>query len=170
MHERGLTLIELLITLSILAILIAIGIPGFQSQVASSRTRVAADQLLQAIHLTRTKAITTNRRATMRKLGDWQTGWEVFYDRDFDGVRDADEEQISTGGPLRGVEVTNNDPLANYVSFIGSGEGRFAGTAAGGGKQMGTFTICPAEGGEGYHLILGPSGRVRVEKVSAADC
>lgn len=167
---RGLTLIELLITLSILAVLLAIGIPSFQQQIESNRTRTAADTLLQAIHLTRSKAVTTNRRATLRKLGDWQSGWEIFYDRDFDGVRDADEEQITTGGALTGVDVSANGPLTNYVSFIGSGESRFAGSANGGGFQAGHFIVCPATEGDGYRLWLARSGRVRIESIAAADC
>lgn len=170
MNARGLTLIELLITLSILGVLLAIGIPSFQQQLESSRTRTAADSLLQAIHLTRSKAISTNRRATLRKLGDWQSGWEIFYDRDFDGERDAGEEQITTGPALTGVTVSANGPLTNYVSFIGSGESRYAGTMNSGGFQAGTFTICPETGGNGYQLVLSRSGRARVETLAAADC
>lgn len=167
---RGLTLIELLITLTILAVLVAIGIPSFSAQIKSSRTRAAADQLLQAIHLTRTKAVTSNRRATLRKLGDWQSGWEVFYDRDFDGERDDDELQITTAGPLEGISISTNAPFTDYVSFIGTGESRYAGTVSGGGMQMGSFTICPMEGGAGYQLIISRSGRVRVAPVTAAEC
>ncbi|WGL18191.1 GspH/FimT family protein [Microbulbifer bruguierae] len=170
MCARGLTLLELLITLSILSILLTIGIPSFQQQVESNRTRTATDALLQAIRLTRTKAISSNRRATLRKLGSWQSGWEVFYDRDFDGERDLDEPQIITAGPLAGVTVTANTPLTNYVSFIGSGESRFAGTLSSGGFQAGTFTICPTDGEDGYQLILTRSGRVRVARTTAENC
>lgn len=166
MNARGLTLIELLITISILATLIAIGVPSFQGLVDSSRARAATEELIQAIHLTRTKAITTNRRATLRKLDHWQSGWEVFYDEDFDGVRDPDEPQIATAGALSGVTITANTPLTHYVSFIGTGESRYAGTASGGGLQMGTFTICPAGGGEGYQLVLASSGRIRLNQIA----
>nr|WP_010132140.1 GspH/FimT family pseudopilin [Microbulbifer agarilyticus] len=170
MKQRGLTLIELLITCSILGILLAIGIPSFQQQLEDSRTRAAADTLLQAIHLTRSKAVSTNRRATLRRLATWHAGWEIFYDLDFDGERDPDEPQIATGSELTGVTVNGNGPLATYVSFIGSGESRYAGTASGGGFQAGTFTICPTTQGEGYQLVLARSGRVRVDRVAAADC
>lgn len=170
MKAHGLTLIELLITLTILGVLLAIGIPSFQQQIESNRTRTAADSLLQAIHLTRSKAVATNRRATLRKLGSWQAGWEVFYDRDYDGVRDADEEQITIGTALTGVEVSANGPLTNYVSFIGSGESRYAGSVNSGGFQAGTFTICPTTGGSGYELVLSRGGRVRVKTLATADC
>ncbi|WP_299595517.1 GspH/FimT family protein [uncultured Microbulbifer sp.] len=170
MKARGLTLIELLITLSILGILLAIGIPSFQQQLESSRTRSAADMLMGAINLTRGKAVATNRRATMRKLGEWQSGWEVFIDRDFDGERDTDEPPIATSSALTGVTVTTNGPLANYVSFIGTGESRLAGTVSNGGFQAGSFTICPETGGNGYQLILSRGGRVRIDTLSAADC
>ncbi|MBN8430338.1 GspH/FimT family pseudopilin [Microbulbifer salipaludis] len=170
MNARGLTLVELLITLSILGILLAIGLPSFQQQLESNRTRTAADSLLQAIKLTRNKAVVTNQRATLRKRGDWQSGWEIFHDRDFDGERDPGEDPIATGEPLTGVTIRANGPLANYVSFIGTGESRFAGTASSGGFQAGSFTICPANGGSGYRLVLARSGRVRVDTITAADC
>ncbi|WP_077406503.1 GspH/FimT family pseudopilin [Microbulbifer agarilyticus] len=170
MHQRGLTLIELLITCSVLGVLLAIGIPSFQQQLEANRTRVAADTLLQAIHLTRSKAISTNRRATLRRLDTWHAGWEVFYDRDFDGERDTNEQQITSASALDGVTINGNGPLADYISFIGSGESRYAGTASGGGFQAGTFTICPTTPGEGYQLILARSGRVRIDRAAAADC
>ena len=170
MHTQGLTLLELLIALSILAILAAIGIPSFTTQIESTRTRAAADQLYQAIHLARTKAVTANRRATMRKLGDWNSGWEVFFDRDFDSVRDAGEELLIAQGEISGASIYANSPLANYVSFIGTGESRFAGTASSGGFQAGTFTICPDNGGEGYLLVLTRSGRMRQSRATTQDC
>ena len=170
MHSRGLTLLELLITLSILAILAAIGIPSFTAQIESNRTRAAADQLYQAMQLARTKAVTSNRRATMRCLGNWNSGWEVFFDRDFDGVRDAGEEYLFGNGEITGASIYANNPLTTYVSFIGTGESRFAGTASSGGFQAGTFTICPSDGGEGYQLILTRSGRVRQQRAAALDC
>ncbi|WP_295803180.1 GspH/FimT family protein [uncultured Microbulbifer sp.] len=170
MHSRGLTLLELLITLSILAILVAIGIPSFTTQIESSRTHTAADELYQAIQLTRSKAISANRRATMRRLASWNAGWEVFFDRDFDGVRDANEELLFSSGALQGASIYANSPLANYVSFIGSGESRFAGTVSSGGFQAGTFTVCPADGGEGYQLVLARSGRVRQSRATAEEC
>ena len=170
MSSRGLTLLELLITLSILAILAAIGIPSFTAQIESNRTRTAADLLYQAVQLTRTKAVTLNQRATMRHLGNWNTGWEVFFDRDFDGVRDAGEELLFTNGALSGATIYANLPLTNYVSYIGTGESRFAGTASSGGFQAGTFTICPANGGEGFLLVLARSGRVRQNRATAQDC
>ena len=170
MHTQGLTLLELLITLSILAILAAVGIPSFTTQIESTRTRAAADQLYQAINLARTKAVTANRRATIRRLGDWNSGWEVFFDRNFDGVRDVGEELLVVNGEISGASIYANNPLTNYVSFIGTGESRFAGTASSGGFQAGTFTICPANGGEGYQLILARSGRIRQSRATTQDC
>ncbi|MCK7598780.1 GspH/FimT family protein [Microbulbifer sp. CAU 1566] len=170
MCERGLTLIELLITLSILSVLLLVATPRIGEQIEASRTRAAADQLLQAIQLTRNKAVTTNRRATLRKIGNWEAGWEIFYDRDFDGERDGDEPAIAIGNPIKGVEIKANGPLANYVSFVGTGESRTAGTLSGGALGMGSFTICSANGQGGYKLTLANTGRVRQQRISVEDC
>ncbi|WP_288132561.1 GspH/FimT family protein [Microbulbifer sp.] len=170
MHARGLSLLELLITLSILSILMAVAIPSFNRQIEANQTRAATEQFLQAIQLTRNKAITTNRRVTMRNPGRWDAGWEIFYDKDFDGVRDADEKAITSSGALDGIEISANGQLTSYVSFIGSGQGRTAGTLNGGSLGIGSFTICPANGGDGYKLLLAGGGRLRQEKLSAEDC
>jgi type IV fimbrial biogenesis protein FimT len=57
MNYKGFTLIELMTSLSILAILIFIGLPSFASQVQKNRVRVAALSLLDAIELSRTNAV-----------------------------------------------------------------------------------------------------------------
>lgn len=170
MLTRGLSLLELLITLTILSILVAIAAPSFTRQIEASQTRTAAEQLQQAIQLTRNKAITTNQRATIHKLGSWEAGWEIFFDRDFDGVRDNGERPISVGNPLKGVSVSANGQLIDYVSFVGSGQSRSAGTLNGGALGLGSFTICPLNGSEGYKLILAGGGRLRRERTSAEDC
>jgi type IV fimbrial biogenesis protein FimT len=103
-------------------------------------------------------------------LGSWDSGWEVFIDANNNGLREADEQLLYSGGVIDGANINPNRPVRNYVSFIGTGEGRFVGTANSGGFQAGTFRICPAGGGEGYSLTLSRSGRVRWGNLSAAEC
>ena len=165
MLARGLTLLELLVTIAILAILVSIGIPSFTRQIASSRTLAATDQLLQAVQLARTTAIAKNRGTTIKKAGNWEAGWSIFYDENMDGVQDANDQVITTGEVLQSVLITATGPLANHVSFLGTGQSR-----SGGSLGIGSFTICPTDNGQGYKLILSASGRLRREKIDAGDC
>ena len=53
---RGLTLLECLITLTIVAILIAVGVPAFRDQLAAARARASAQQLYTAMQYARSMA------------------------------------------------------------------------------------------------------------------
>ena len=50
---RGFTLIECLVVLSVLAVMLSIGLPSFQSQIAERRAKAGAYQLYAAMHFAR---------------------------------------------------------------------------------------------------------------------
>lgn len=170
MDERGFTLLELLITLCIAAILLAIGIPSFSNQIQSAHVRTSAHTMLESVNHARTLAITHGKRATLRHLGSWEQGWEVFIDANDNGMRDDGETVIQQHGPLASVSIVGNQPLKQYVSFIASGESRYVGKANGGAFQAGTFTVCPTVPGAGYELVLARSGRLRMDKLTEEEC
>jgi type IV fimbrial biogenesis protein FimT len=62
MQPRGFTLIEMLVVITISAILVAMAIPSFQGLVRSSRISSSANSFIAAIDLARSEAI---RRATV---------------------------------------------------------------------------------------------------------
>ena len=53
---RGLTLLECLITLAIVAILMGVGVPAFRDQLAAARARASAQQLYAAMQYARSMA------------------------------------------------------------------------------------------------------------------
>lgn len=169
--SRGFTFIELLTTVSVIGVLLGIGLPNLTDHVHNSRVKTAAQSMLESLEVTRSRAIFSNKRTTIQKLTNWENGWEIFVDGNNNGLRDAGETTLQIQSKLQGVRVIPNRPVANYVSFIGSGEGRYAnGTNNAGGFQAGTFTVCPTGNGKGYELILSRGGRVRQQEISAQDC
>jgi type IV fimbrial biogenesis protein FimT len=170
MHNHGFTLLELLVTLVIIVLLMTIGLPSFSAQVQNTRLKTATQQLFEAVQLTRTKAVSTNKRATLKHLGKWEDGWEVFADDNNNGERDKDEQLLITTEALRDVRITVNQPLKKYISFIGTGESRYASNTSDGGFQAGTMKICSLTKDEGYELVLARSGRMRMNPTKAEDC
>jgi type IV fimbrial biogenesis protein FimT len=171
MRAFGFTLIDLLITLTVLSILLAFALPNLSAQVQDAQVKTATQTLLDSLELTRTHAVFANNRTTIRKQIDWVDGWEVFIDTNNDGILNNNETTIQKHEKLTGVRIIANRPVKNYVSFIGSGEGRNAsGSNNTGAFQAGTFTICPKGQGKGYELILARGGRVRTNKIEAYDC
>ena len=171
MRSYGFTLLELLISLTVISILLGIGIPSFSAQLQRTRLETATSTMLDALALARTRAISTNARTTMHSTSDWQEGWDVFVDSNNNGRLDGTELVIQHHEKLTGVTISGNKFVKDNISYVGSGEARNAnGSNNAGAFQAGTLTICPTEKGEGSKLILARGGRIRQEKMSAADC
>lgn len=170
MQAQGFTLPELMITLLVLTLLLTLGLPGFSKQIESTRTHVAATDLVQAINHARTLAVTRGKRATLRHRGHWTQGWELFVDENNNGLLDGNEILIMQSEPVKAVRIIASQPVRNYVSFVPSGKSRFVGTANGGAFQAGSFAVCPPTTGPGYKLVLSPSGRLRMDKLTTEEC
>ena len=65
LRQAGLTMIELLLTLAVLAILLAVAIPSFEALIASTRVTNATNELLSALAQTRPEAIRRRQRVSM---------------------------------------------------------------------------------------------------------
>jgi type IV fimbrial biogenesis protein FimT len=63
--QSGLTLIELMVAVAVLAILLSIGIPSFQSLVAQNRATSAANELQSTLQFARSTAIAQARPVTV---------------------------------------------------------------------------------------------------------
>ncbi|MEC5384335.1 GspH/FimT family protein [Uliginosibacterium sp. H3] len=72
--QHGLTLIELLTALVVLAVLLAIAVPSFSSQIQSGRAQMAADGLKRAASNARSIAVQTGRRTVLTVNGDAASG------------------------------------------------------------------------------------------------
>ena len=93
--QRGFTLIELVITLLIAAILVTVGIPSFQSIIRTNLGTAIANEALTAINYARVEAIkrglsvsvcSSNNGLSCAGSTDWATGYIVFADINADGV------------------------------------------------------------------------------------
>ena len=78
-HQRGFTLIELMVTLTLLGVLLGIAIPSFRDFVATQRVKSAAFDLAAALLLARSEAVKRNSDVTVAPVSgtDWTTGWTV---------------------------------------------------------------------------------------------
>lgn len=170
MPQRGLTLLELLITLVILSLILSFAVPGFQNQIRDLRAKTLTNSLYEAIQATRTRAISRNGRATLRALGDWNQGWELFDDLNHNGIRDPDEPLILKRRiESSGIRISGNEPVQHYVSYVGTGRSRRPNGTPRGANQHGTLKVCSEEAG-GYKLVLSSMGRLRKQAIDAAQC
>jgi type IV fimbrial biogenesis protein FimT len=170
MKFSGFTLIELLIVIVILAIIIASAAPSFTQSIQDSRTKTAQYELLGAIEHARSLAVFNGSRSVLKAKNEWHDGWEIFLDKNDDGIAGANEPILLDHPPLPGVTITGNGPVEAFISFISTGEARSPGRANAGAFVTGTLTLCPATKGKGYKLVLSRGGRMRSEATAARDC
>lgn len=119
-HERGFTLIELMVTLSVLAIMLGIGVPSFRNFIAAQKVKTAAYELVSSMMLARSEAVKRNSAVlvTPGAAAAWAGGWSVSA-----GATTLQQQQA-----VDGVTITPKDPanpattlaLAN-MSFAASG-------------------------------------------------
>lgn len=78
-HQRGFTMTELGVTVTIAAILAAVAVPSFQGIIATQRARTYASALYATLAKARSEAITLNLNVIVQpKAGGWQAGWQMF--------------------------------------------------------------------------------------------
>ena len=77
--QRGFSMVELLVSIAILAIVLGLGIPSFSAWISNGQVRSTAESLLAAIQLTRGEAVRQNNRSQLVLTGDASgvAGWQV---------------------------------------------------------------------------------------------
>jgi type IV fimbrial biogenesis protein FimT len=77
-RQQGVTLVELMITVVIGALLLALGVPAFSEWIVNTQNRTAAESLLNGLQLARTEAVRRNTevRLTLTDSGG-RVAWTV---------------------------------------------------------------------------------------------
>jgi len=167
--QTGFTLVELMITLLIAAILLSQAVPSFLTMLQNSRITTQANDYVTSLNVARSEAVKRGSRITVCKStnnttciasGGWQQGWIIFVDADNDAVVDNGEEVLRAHGPFEpGNTLVGTGNTANYISFIGSGFSQLTN----GGVQNGELVMCDNRGfgSNARAIILSASGAVR---------
>ncbi len=170
MHaERGFTIIELMLVITILAIVITAGAPRFSYFIQEVRLKNSARQVAVSFQTARLKAINGNRRCFIDFAPAGLTPADSFYtmwlDMDGDQVRDTGEiDSVRLAMPeakagIRGWKIARDARFG--ASGVGSGpEGRALpadGVDFGGADRVG-FSSRGEATSTGAVYLYGPSG------------
>lgn len=126
----GFSLIELMTTLAVLAVVLAIGVPGMRALVEGQQISAAANNLFAAINLARSEAIKRSTRVDLVPAGDgsdWSKGWVIFVDENGDQRPNIDERVIVTQGPVASaisIQASLSDSSKQYLAYQGTGRTR----------------------------------------------
>ena len=182
-HARtaGFTLIELMITVFVMAVVIAISVPLFTNIVNASRLTSNANELVAAIQSARAEAIRQNQRASLCGSNDglscsnttpWR-GWVVFADVNGNGVVDAGE-RVRSGNIEAPVQVL---PSANITGANNRVQFRADGMAYGNGNILleANLRVClpttnPPQNARDVNIAMGGRAAVRAPVNAAGAC
>lgn len=169
-RAAGFTLLELFITLAVLAFLVTVAAPSLQATLHDNRLMTQTNLFIGALNLARSEAIKRGCRVTLCKTSDqqqcttaggYQQGWLVFADTHNFAAVDADETIIQTFAPVTGgLTITGNSSVQDYVSYAANGASRLIN----GGFQAGSITLC--QDSAARRIIINATGRVRSTRES----
>ena len=126
---KGFTLIELMVTLVVLAIAAAIAAPNFGQMIVRNQAESQRNNIVNALNLARSEAIKRGAVVSVaQKSGGWQNGWQVTAGsvvlRDFPALKGqstltSSQTQVSFDARGRltgsGVSMTTNYTFAFRV-------------------------------------------------------
>ncbi len=156
----GFTLLELIITLGIVAIATMFAIPAMNTFTQNERLTTQINTLVSHLALARSEAVLRHQQvgvcgsSTGASCGaNWDQGWMVFIDANSNSGFDAGETVVRVQQALDGNSLSSGGGIGNTVIYDNRG---FA------PNSNGTFSLCDTRGKDHMKSIsISVTGRVR---------
>lgn len=170
--QRGFTLVELMVTVAIAAILLSVAVPGFRAISQKSQQTNTINDIASMFGRARSEAVARNKDVVICVSSNqatcdvgfstWESGWIVFVDANSSSAMDLGDTLLLVHGPLpAGVTVRTSGFPVDHVA-IARGTGLLS--------QTGTFRYCDARGvAELRALNVSLAGQSRVAVDSDHD-
>jgi type IV fimbrial biogenesis protein FimT len=163
----GFTMVELLITIAIASILMAVAVPSFNQMIVSSRLTTQANDLVSAVNLARSEAIKRNASITLCSADDVDAtecagagDWEHWI------VRTGTGTVVRRGvvNASSGTVVVQSTLTGNQVVFGSDGLAR----TGGGLVNDHAITICSrrTDTNNARSVVLGAGSRISTQTLS----
>lgn len=149
----GFTLIELLVTIAVAAILLTVGVPGFQSLFNRNRVATATNDFISGVNYARSAAVANTQNTTLCMSNNqasctgntgWTNGWVVL----------QGAAVLRAHGPLNAGNAAIGGGTQTAFTFNAQG----ALTSAAGGD---TINVCtPSDLSLSRQIVVAPSGLI----------
>ncbi|NVJ50884.1 MAG: GspH/FimT family pseudopilin [Gammaproteobacteria bacterium] len=161
MRSFGFSIIELMLTVTVMGILAAFAIPSFQATIENNRLINCSNKLVAAVQFAKNQAIVLRQTVVVSGGAGAEPNFKVGLDPDGDNVVDvADEMKVFTCDS-DDITITPN-PDVDYVSYGPSGF-----RADGQGQVV--FLSCNTRG-KGKSLTVSMGGSVASKDAEEGDC
>jgi len=155
--QKAFTLVELMVTLAVAAILVSMALPNMRYMLLSNRITSKANELVRAINYVRSESI-VGHEFNIEPLdsndpNEWGQGWEIV---------DANNNTIK-------IFEFNADQIiveefCNKTSISFTNRGRVS------GRETYQFVIYSDNHSSGRRLTLNPTGRTKIENCPKDTC
>jgi len=177
--SRGFTIIELMVTVGVVSILLAIAVPSLSSMVKNNRLSTQVNMVMADVHLARSEAVKRGVRVIMCRTADpnlstpacggstqdWSTGYLMFTAEDGNDTYQAGTDTlIRRGQPAQdGVELRTIATWNNNLEINPDGTLNEGGTAI--------MAICDDRNeAYGKQITILLSGAARMKSSNITDC
>lgn len=177
-HSSGFTLVELVVVITMMAILMALAVPSFVAMQRNSAAATLGNEFTMAVGFARSEAIAKNKCVTVCVPRDitaadpvcastgteWSGGWIVFSNPKCDSVASDDTAQLlkfyigKTGGPT----LTAPTGKVATLRFDARGRSSLAGQQA--------LSLAPAGSSATKVVCVDMMGRARIGNVGGISC
>ncbi len=174
LHQSGFTLIELVITMTIAALVIGIGMPSFGRFMEGAKISTTTNDYVYSLHKARSEAV---KRATGAGLcpsvnsmvsaavcapgSSYTAGWIVYADENNNRQQDAGEEILHRmEARTNGFTFAPDPVFVDQIYFDDSGNSVNVADI----PISGTVNITYANGAYGRDIIVSANGRVTSEE------
>ncbi|HEU4777923.1 MAG TPA: GspH/FimT family protein [Telluria sp.] len=171
---RGFTLVELMVTIAIAAVLAAVAVPSFVDASLGWRLSTYANSVVSTTHIARSEAIKRNFKVTLCPSSNGSTcldsGWEQGY---MVYCMSDDAVTCKDGGATPLVLQRQAGMPAGWKMTEANGVSRVEFTPTGTGATAATFTLCratPTAGSSERLVRISTTGRPSVTKTTTGVC
>ncbi len=164
-HESAFTLIELMITITVAAIVLTFGVPSFGRIIERNQLSTHINELVSTLHLARSEAVRRNVDVKVCHSADgvncggagYEDGWIIFIDEDGDDVWDDPAEEL----------IRVNERLSSSYTLHANGNmDSFTYKSKGRTSAQGRFVLCKnGDLTKSRAIFIGPGGRTRLAPI-----
>lgn len=148
-HMQGFTIIELMVVVTVMAILMGLAAPAFNNTIRDNRVVTASNGYAAAIATARAEAVKRGRMVSVCPSADgqacgtdWSAGWMVYLEKETvvaGGAPDVDMI-LAVGDALKATVATKTAGANNWIRFSSRGLT----------EELTTLQIKPATCNAGY--------------------
>lgn len=158
-RTQGFTLTELMVTVSIVGIMLALAVPSLRSFILDNRLASQAAEFAGALAMARSEATKRSGRVVVSPVvSGFDSGWQVWSDSNGNALLDPGEAVLRIHEDLHGNTLTSTGAAAPIV-YLPTG---FMDIAAGATR---IFQLCDSRSGEkGREIRISATGRVSINR------